>query len=363
MTPWQRYQQDLQHPEFEQDPAQAEAVAALQDLYERLVEEKDSPRRRGLLARLRRRPVEPVTGLYLWGGVGRGKTYLVDTFYECLPFEAKRRMHFHRFMHEAHEAMKRYTDRQDPLALIAREFAASTRVLCFDEFFVSDIADAMILGGLLHGLFAEGVTLVATSNVPPDDLYRDGLQRERFVPAIKALKQYTRVMNVDGGIDYRLRFLEQAEIYHAPLDAGADAVLADDFEHIAPEPGLSDTVLRINGRDIAVRRLSEGVAWFDFDALCDGPRSQSDYMEIAREFHSVVLSNVPAMDWSRENQARRFIALVDEFYDRGVNLIISAEAQPDALYEGKRLTFEFQRTVSRLQEMQSQEYLAMPHRP
>jgi len=363
MTPWECYQRDLESPEFVRDGAQEEAVQALHGLYEQLLEDDGAARRRGLLERFRRTSRTPVTGLYLWGGVGRGKTYLVDTFFECLPFREKRRMHFHRFMHEAHDALKRHRDRQDPLALIARELAAGTRVLCFDEFFVSDIADAMILGGLLQGLFAEGVSLVATSNAAPDDLYRDGLQRERFLPAIDALKRHTRVMNVDGGVDYRLRYLEHAEIYHSPLDREADAMLENEFDHIAREAGTADTALRIEGRDIPARKVADGVVWFEFHALCDGPRSQSDYMEIAREFHTVVLGNVPVLTWQHENQARRFVALVDEFYDRGVNLIVSAAAPPEALYKGRRLGFEFRRTISRLREMQSKEYLASPHQP
>ncbi|PWG61999.1 cell division protein ZapE [Sediminicurvatus halobius] len=364
-TPQERYRADLEESGFVADAAQREAVAALQDLYERLCAAPEQPAG-GLLGWWRRRrgggPAAE-TGLYLWGGVGRGKTYLMDTFYECLPFRAKRRLHFHRFMRAAHQRLPQLREREDPLRLLAREWAAEVRVLCFDEFFVSDIADAMILSGLLHGLFEEGVTLVATSNVPPEDLYRDGLQRARFLPAIELLKAHTRVLNVDGGTDYRLRFLSQAEIYHTPADAPAEAALAEDFEQICPDREHERGPLWIEGRRIPVRALGDGVVWFDFSAVCEGPRSQTDYIEIARQFHTVLISGVPVFDRRREDAARRFISLVDEFYDRGVKLLLSADAPVEQLYQGRRLGFEFERTASRLIEMRAHDYLAAPHRP
>ncbi len=370
-SPEERYRQELAREEIVSDPAQARAVAALETVYQRLIEAPppadDGGWLRGVLRRLRDEPPnrEPVTGLYLWGGVGRGKTWLVDIFYECLPFPDKRRVHFHRFMREVHDRLKGLREREDPLDIIAAEWAAQTRVLCFDEFFVADIADAMILAGLLDGLFRRGVTLVATSNTPPQELYWDGLQRERFLPAIELLEAHTEVLNVDGGTDYRLRFLEQAEIYHTPLDGAADAVLEDDFRHVCPD-GESvevETTLAVEGREIPVRRVGDGLVWFAFDAICRGPRSQNDYIEIARQFHTVLISDVPVFDRYSEDDARRFINLVDEFYDRAVKLIVSAEAEPEALYQGRRLGFEFERTASRLTEMQSREYLALAHRP
>lgn len=363
MTPWERYQEDLKRADFVHDPAQEVAVRQLQALYEALLARPEPGVLERIRARLRRERPAPERGIYFWGGVGRGKTYLVDTFFDCLPFEDKRRLHFHRFMHWAHGELKQLKDVRDPLEIVADRFAAQARVICFDEFFVSDIADAMILGGLLQALFARGVTLVATSNIPPEELYWDGLQRERFLPAIELIKRHTTVQNVDGGTDYRLRFLEQAEIYHAPLDVSADQVLAEDFRQISGEQGRAGEALEVEGRLIASRRLADGVVWFDFQAICDGPRSQADYIEIAREFHTVLVSGVPEFTRERDDQARRFISLVDEFYDRNVVLILSAEQPPEQLYSGKRLAFAFERTVSRLQEMQSREYLARPHKP
>jgi cell division protein ZapE len=304
-----------------------------------------------------------VPGLYLWGSVGRGKTWLMDAFHESLPFSRKRRTHFYRFMLEVHERRKQHADEQDPIGRVAADIAGETRVLCFDELFVSDIADAMILGRFTEALFEHGVTLVATSNVPPDALYKDGLQRERFLPAIARIKEQCAVLHLDSPTDYRLRALTQAEIYHSPSDAAAEANLAAWFRELAPEESREGGALTIEGRPIAARRIADGVAWFDFAAVCATARAPADYVELARTHHTVLLSRVPQLTASDEDMARRFITLVDEFYDRGVKLILAAEVPRDQLYAGKRLAFEFQRTLSRLQEMQSQEYLARPHLP
>lgn len=363
MTPWERYQADLRRPEFAHDPAQEMAIRHLQNLYDALLQQPQPSTLGRLLDKVRKRPKEPVKGLYFWGGVGRGKTYLVDTFYGCLPFEQKKRLHFHRFMQLVHNELKSLKNQQDPLKLVARRWAEDTRVICFDEFFVSDIADAMILGGLLAALFEEGVTLVATSNIPPDELYAGGLQRARFLPAIELIKRHTEVVNVDSGVDYRLRYLEQVEIYHVPADAQSEQLLADEFVQIAGEQGEANTRLEVEGRWIPVRRVAKGVIWFDFDAICDGPRGQADYIELARLYHTVLISGVPVFPPEHDDRARRFMALVDEFYDRDVKLICTAAAPPEQLYRGERLAFAFQRTVSRLTEMQSREYLARPHRP
>ncbi|TGD72115.1 cell division protein ZapE [Mangrovimicrobium sediminis] len=364
-TPWERYQADLQREGFSHDPAQEAAVRLLQDLYERLLARE--PQRDGLLSglmrRLRPQPLEPEVGLYFWGGVGRGKTYLVDTFYECLPFERKMRVHFHRFMQRVHRELTALEGEKNPLESVADRLAAEAMVVCFDEFFVTDIGDAMILGGLMEALFARGVTLVATSNIVPEKLYENGLQRQRFLPAIRLIQQYTQVVNVDAGIDYRLRTLQQAELYHCPLGEAADRSLEASFEALAVGPARHWERIQVNGRYLTCRRLADDVAWFDFAELCDGPRSQNDYIELARVFHAVLLSGVPEFDNTRNDQARRFVNLVDEFYDRNVKLVIAAAKPLLELYSSGSLAFEFQRTQSRLQEMQSHEYLAREHRP
>ena len=349
MTPTERYQSDLKQANFSYDPAQELAVAHLQDLYDRLLIADAQVSNDGFLSRLRRRvkaeePVEPVKGLYFWGGVGRGKTYLMDAFYDALPFERKIRVHFHRFMQRVHKDLAKLEGEKNPLNLIADQLAKEARVICFDEFFVSDITDAMILGGLFEQLFGRGVTLVATSNIVPDGLYKDGLQRSRFLPAIALVKKHTEVVNVDGGTDYRLRALKQAELYHFPLDDEADksldrcfASLNPDVEHIQRNEPLD-----IEGRPIIACCVSDDVVWFDF--------------------HAVLVSDVPQMDAGKDDQARRFINLVDEFYDRNVKLVLSAEVSLEQLYVGSKLSFEFERTQSRLLEMQSHDYLALEHR-
>lgn len=358
-SPRERYQWDLEHGGLVPDTAQERAVEALQELYERLMRAR---RGWGLLKRLRRPRPEP--GLYLWGGVGRGKTWLMDVFFESLPFPEKRRLHFHRFMQQIHRELRARQGERNPLEAIAREFARDARVLCFDEFFVSEITDAMILATLLKVLYQQGITLVATSNIEPDDLYRDGLQRARFLPAIDLLKQHNRVLNVDGGVDYRLRLLEQAELYHCPLGAGAERFLAERFDALEPEHGAhrEGGSVEIEGREIPFRCAGEDVIWFDFRALCDGPRSQNDYIELAREYHTVLLGGVEKMGPASDDLARRFISLVDEFYDRGVKLIVTAEVPIEDLYTGGHLEFEFERTRSRLLEMQSHDYLAREHK-
>lgn len=362
MTPQERYQQDLQRPDFVRDEAQQAAVGHLQRLHEELAH-AGPPRGGTVLGRLLgRRRVSP-RGLYFWGGVGRGKTYLMDTFFEALPFPDKRRTHFHRFMRFVHDELAHIERQVDPLKLIAKRLARRIRVLCLDEFAVIDIGDAMLLAGLLEGLFSEGVALVATSNVAPDELYRNGLQRARFLPAIELIKRHSEVVNVDGGVDYRLRALEKAEIYHWPLDGGADRSLRDTFEHVAPEPGVAGEELLIEGRRLRTVRHADGVVWFDFRELCDGPRGTVDYIEIARCYQTVLVANVPVLGPAHDDQARRFISLVDEFYDRHVKLVISAAADVDDLYRGTRLGAEFERSCSRLHEMQSHDYLASEHLP
>lgn len=359
-TPWQQYQQHLQDAEFQQDPAQAEAMQALQQVYENLL--THTQHKPSFADRFRKTPRWP-QGLYMWGGVGRGKTFLMDCFYEALPIENKVRIHFHRFMQQVHAELRKLGNIQNPLPKVADTIIGNARVICFDEFFVTDITDAMLLGGLFEALFERGITLIATSNIEPDGLYQNGLQRERFLPAIAALKLNCQVMNVDGGTDFRLRTLEQAEIYHYPITAETQSKLNHNFEQLAPTRSKDNFDIDINDRKLHCQRLADDVVWFTWAELCDGPRSQNDYIELAKQFHSVILSDVPVMNWEMENQARRFINLIDEFYDRNVKLIVSAAAPITELYTGKRVVFEIERTQSRLLEMQSKEYLAQPHLP
>ena len=361
MTPLTRYEHDLQHAGFSPDDAQRTAAVQLQRIYDEL----HQPAERALLAPLTRllsrQQRRSVRGLYLWGGVGRGKTHLVDAFFECLQFDNKLRMHFHRFMRYIHRELNTFKQRHDPLDLVAARFAEKARVICLDEFHVSDITDAMLLGNLLRALFDQNVTLVTTSNEPPDRLYWGGLQRDRFLPAIELLQRHTEVLNVDGGIDYRLRALERAEIYHWPLDAAASTNLEQAFGEIAPDKGEIGIALDIEGRPIKTVRCADGVVWFEFSQLCGGPRSATDYIELARCYQTVLLAGIPSMDDYRNDEARRFITLIDEFYDRNVKLVASGEATTAALYTGTKLESPFRRTASRLVEMQSHEYLARPH--
>lgn len=355
--PRQRYEAELKRPGFVADAAQADAIDALQAVYDQLIE--NPPKRRFGSSRLTWNRVE---GLYLWGGVGRGKTWLMDAFYDALPFSRKTRTHFHRFLLDVHARRNRYPDAADPLQKVADEIADTTRVLCFDEFFVADIADAMILGRLFEALFKRNITLVATSNVPPDGLYKDGLQRQNFLPAIEMLKRHVKVLNVDAGTDYRLRQLRDARLYLHPCDAAAEAELRRHFDALAPHGQHAAGDFLLNDRRLPALRIAEGAIWFDFATLCEGPRSAADYIELGRLHHTVVVTGVPALDSSRDDATRRFMTLVDEFYDRGVKLLIGAAVPPSELYTGSKLRFEFARTQSRLQEMQSEEYLASAHR-
>ena len=358
MTIRTAYARDVAMKNLIADAAQQEVVAQLDALQHDIVRHF-SPARRLL------RSVPGLTrgsprGLYLWGGVGRGKTYLMDLFFETLPHERKMRIHFHRMMRDVHARMNALENKEDPLQAVADQIAADIDVLCFDEFFVSDIADAMILGRLLEALFSRGVILIATSNTPPRDLYKNGLQRQRFLTAIAALEKHTSVVELDAGTDYRLRLLEAAGTYLVS-DEDAPAKLQQFFNDMASCDATRNEPIEVLGRHIQTVVKARGIAWFDFFAICDGPRSQEDYIDIARWYPTVIISDVPILNSTLENQARRFVALVDEFYDRKVKLVLSAAAGPEALYQGSRLEFEFQRTTSRLIEMQSSTYLHAPH--
>ena len=369
MTPVDRYRLALQRGELEHDPAQAAFVGRLQDLHRRLTQRAEAPAERpGLLARIggllrAPDPPPPPRGIYVWGSVGRGKTLLVDFFFDSLPFDAKWRIHFHDFMEHVHAELKALGNRRDPLAAVADHMAARTTVLCFDEFHVSDIADAMLLGRLLGALFERGIALIATSNSAPADLYRDGLQREQFLPAIALIETHTEVVHLDSATDYRLRTLEREAVYHSPLDDDARAAMARCYAELAPDSPARAGEVEVHGRRIAVRGSAHGCAWFDFAVLCQTARSTSDYLELARRYHTLLLSAVPAMDDDDNDAALRFMHLVDTVYDRNVNLVLSAEAEPAGLYRGTRLAERFQRTHSRLEEMQSRDYLARAHLP
>jgi cell division protein ZapE len=348
---------------LEPDASQQDAAARLDELRARLKEQSRSIKAR-VRAQLHWLPAAdtPLRGLYLWGGVGRGKTMLMDMFFESLRGSYAERTHFYRFMRQIHAQLRRIK-RAEPLDAVAEKLAARLRVICLDEFFVADIGDAMILGGLIEGLFRRGVTLIATSNVPPQELYKHGLQRQRFVPAIKLLQSHMDVLHLDGGIDYRLRQLEQAPTYLDSILPGTAAQLAARFAALAGASAQGPSVLSVEHRHLAALASGAGMVWFEFGELCDGPRSQNDYIELARLYHTIFISNIPVFMRSNENAARRFISAIDEFYDRNVNIVVSAAAAPGALYQGERLHMEFQRAASRLIEMQTQQYLAGCHRP
>ena len=343
------------------DEAQQHAVDRLQRLYDALLESE--ARKSRFLHKLFGRKQRPVRGLYLWGGVGRGKSFLMDVFFSSVPLENKKRVHFHRFMQDVHAELDTIKHHADPLVIVAQRIAQQARLICFDEFHVSDIADAMLLGRLLRELLQQGVVLVATSNHKPDELYLHGLQRSRFLPAIALLKERLDVVEVDAGIDYRLRMLERVRVYHLPLDEAADASLATAFSSLAGGEGENQVSLEIEGRQIVTTRTAPGVVWFEFQTICGAPRGQADYIEIARRFHTVLISGIPKMTPEQAAEARRFTWLVDEFYDRRVKLIVSAQVPPQELYLGGPHAEEFGRTISRLTEMQTRQYLAQPHLP
>jgi cell division protein ZapE len=366
--PTQAYAAGVARGEWLDDPAQHAALRELDRIHDALLA---APARGGFARWFMRRMPAP-RGLYLWGGVGRGKTFLIDLFYEGLPLPVagdgavveggKRRTHFHRFMREVHAQLRTHAGERDPLAAIARQWGATLRVLVLDEFFVSDIGDAMLLARLLERLFAEGVVLVTTSNTAPRNLYAGGLQRARFLPAIARLEQHCVVLQLDSPQDYRLRALTRSPVYRTPLDAQSDDWLAARWRELSAGSPPLPAPLMIDGRAIRARALADGIAWFDFEALCEGPRGSGDYIEIACEFHTVLLGGIPRFDARRDDAGRRFVHLVDELYDRHVNLVCTADAPPPLLYAGERLVGAFERTASRLIEMRSAEYLSLEHR-
>jgi len=360
-TPSELYEQGRARGDWQRDHAQELALQVLDRIHHALMETKSNSLFEKIGAAFR--DAAPVQGLYLWGSVGRGKTFLTDLLFASLPNQNVSRWHFHRFMQDIHARLRALSNTEDTLSVVAKELAKNTRLLILDEFFVSDIGDAMILGRLLEQLFARGVGLVTTSNIPPQELYRDGLQRASFLPAIALLEQNCEVVKLESAQDYRLRHLSHAATYLTPCDENAERCLAEHYRRLSLHHTNSKEALLINDRKINVRDITEGAAWFEFSELCEGPRAVSDYIELARNFHTVLISNVPRFTSRNEDPARRFVHLIDEFYDRHVNLILSAQADPIALYQGEKLEREFERTSSRLIEMQSMEYLALEHRP
>jgi len=340
------------------DPAQLRAVDALDRCAREWAAFKE--KRSNAFKKLINRPDVP-RGVYMYGGVGRGKSFLMDCFYNAVPLRRKTRLHFHEFMREVHRELADLQGRSDPLDELARRMAVRYRLICFDEFHVADITDAMILHRLLSALFDNGVGLVTTSNFKPNDLYPGGMHRARIFPAIKLLNDHLEVINVDNGTDYRARMLETLALYHVPADSVANAAMEASFNALA-ESHDEDPVLHIEARQIRALRKAGGIVWFDFKTLCGGPRSQNDYLEIASRFHTVFLSHVPHMPVRMASEARRFTWLVDVLYDRRVKLVMSADVQPDALYTEGPLSHEFPRTVSRLHEMQSKEFIAQQRR-
>jgi len=357
-TPGERYRRGVAAGEWSADPAQLAVLPAL----DRVALALAAGEPRSLWQRLRGASAPAPRGLYLWGRVGRGKTFLTELFCATLPTARKRRVHFHRFMQDVHARLRELEGRRDPLDAVGAALAAELRVLVLDEFFVGDIGDAMILGNLLRALFERGVVLVTTSNTPPAGLYHDGLQRERFLPAIALIERHCEVLELASPTDWRLRALKQAPVYWTPPGVDAERALQAAFQRVARGPVRRDATLEVNDRPIPVRAEADGAAWFDFDALCDGPRGVADYIELARAYHTLLVSNVPQFTPQTEDAARRFIELVDELYDRGVNLVLSAATPIVELYDGERLRAEFARTESRLIEMQSEDYLAREHR-
>lgn len=357
------YQSSIESGELYPDPHQKKVILQLQKIYnEALIQtsKKNTFYFDKLFSHLNSR--ECKKGLYLWGGVGRGKTHLIDCFYKMLPGRKKLRLHFHRFMQLVHEELHTFSGISEPLNTVAKNIAKKADILCLDEMHVNDITDAMLLGRLFEHLFEHGVVLVTTSNIPPKDLYKGGLQRARFLPTITLLEQYTTVMEMGGEQDYRSRALEQNGLYHLSSSQFTEQRMKNYFQQSSGiELHQDRTDIIINKRHIPVKACSGGIVWFDFDVLCFSPRSASDYAEIATFFHTVMISDIPVMDSSMDDAARRFVNLIDILYDSNVNLVVSAAVDPDEIYLSGKLTFELQRTLSRLKEMQSKEYLTAEH--
>ncbi|MDV4313512.1 cell division protein ZapE [Acinetobacter indicus] len=358
LSPAERYAQALASGQFMPDEAQAEAVHELDRVWQELIQRYKASKK---AFRRFRRQTSP-RGVYMWGGVGRGKTWLMDQFYESIPFRRKIRMHFHHFMQHVHRELNKLSGQRNPLDTVADQIYKDAVIICFDEFFVSNVTDAMILSDLFQKLFNRGITLVATSNIAPDGLYKNGIHRDRFIPTIEMVKKNCAILNVDAGVDYRLRVLKQAQLFKSPLTHDHNVWMAQRFDALTHTQTHSDEPITINNRLIETVAHTEDVLWCEFSEMCLKPRSPADYIEIANLYNTVLVSNVPHLTDYLADGTRRFIYLVDEFYDRGVKLLLTSEDSIIELYQGEKLAFEIERTRSRLLEMQSDDYLHAAHR-
>ncbi|MFM2479281.1 cell division protein ZapE [Celerinatantimonas sp. MCCC 1A17872] len=366
LSPKQRYEKDVREQKIVFDSAQKLVVDELERVYHAFSQPQDNspmPKKRWW-QRLKSssEPIQPIFGVYLWGGVGRGKTYLMDLLVASLPESVVRRQHFYHFMRDVHQQLKVQQGQTNPLEIIAEQIAQQVKLICFDEFFVTDITDAMLLGTLFEALFTRGVSLVATSNIVPDDLYHNGLQRSRFLPAIALIKRHCQVINLDGPTDYRQNVIQSGHCFHWPLSELATTTLGNMFEQLTHHDAKPQEI-NVNQRQIACRGCHDGVLYSDFAQLCQSARSANDYIEIAHRFHTVIIADIPLLNDDSNDAMRRFITLVDEFYERHVIIVASLQAKPQELYQGQRLAFEYQRCCSRLQQMDSQEYLKLEHLP
>ncbi len=359
------YSAALTQPDMVEDKAQQQAILKLEALSKRLANNNESAFIEILrkLVPIKKWQVEPIRGLYFWGGVGRGKTWLMNLFFEQLTVKQKKRVHFHHFMLEIHDELSALKNTKNPLNHIAKNIAQETKVLCIDEFIVTNITDAMILSELLHALFKHRVCLIATSNRVPDDLYLNGLQRERFLPAIELIKTHTEVFELDSGIDHRAALLEQSDVYYHPIDDNTHQRIKQRTLELSISPLIDNKRLTVQKREIETVCCSDEIVWFDFDVICTSPRAAQDYIELAQRFNTIILTNIPLLDEYTDDKTRRFIYLIDELYDRNVKLIASAASQPNELYSGTMLEFAFHRTSSRLIEMRSHKYLSQAHKP
>lgn len=357
-SPAERYAEALASGQFMADEAQAQAVQELDRVWKELLNRYKASKK---AFRRFRRQTSP-KGVYMWGGVGRGKTWLMDQFYESVPFRRKTRMHFHHFMQHVHKELNKLSGQRNPLEIVADQIYKDAVVICFDEFFVSNVTDAMILSDLFQKLFVRGVTLIATSNIAPDGLYKNGIHRDRFLPTIEMVKKNCAVLNVDAGVDYRLRVLKQAQLFKSPLSNEAQNWMSGRFNALTHTQAHSKEPIVINNRVVETLGHTEDVLWCEFSELCFKPRSPADFIEIANIYNTVLVSNVPHLTDFLSEGTRRFIYLVDEFYDRGVKLLLTSQDSIIDIYQGEKLAFEIERTRSRLLEMQSDEYLHSEHR-